>query len=209
MGHKVNPIAFRIAAGKNWSSKWFADNKSYSKNLLEDLRIRKFLLAKLKLVGITGVEINRLINKMKVIINVSRPGVVIGHGGAGLEEIKKFLIPMISITAPEKNLQIEVVEVKSPELSAQLVGTRIASDLERRLPFRRVAKKTMERVMMAGAKGIRIILSGRIEGAEIARRERFVQGKVPLGTIRADIDFASVPALTKSGYVGIRVWIYK
>lgn len=209
MGHKVNPIGFRIAAGRNWNSQWFSEKKLYSKNLLEDLNIRKYLLAKLKLAGITGVEIDRLINKTKVIISVSRPGVVIGHGGAGLEEIKKALIPMVSINQPEKNLQIEVLEVKNPELSALLVGTRIASDIERRLPFRRVAKKTMERVMMGGAKGIRIILSGRIDGSEIARRERFVKGKVPLGTIRADIDFASTPALTKSGYVGIRVWIYK
>ena len=161
MGNKVHPIAFRIAAGKNWSSQWYGDKKVYSKNLVEDLNIRKYLLTKLKLAGITGVGIDRLINKTKVIISVSRPGVVIGHGGAGLEEIKKALIPMVSINQPEKNLQIEVVEVKVPELSALLVGTRIASDIERRLPFRRVAKKTMERVMMAGAKGIRIILSGK------------------------------------------------
>jgi small subunit ribosomal protein S3 len=209
MGHKVNPIGFRIAAGRNWSSQWFVEKKLYSKNLLEDLKIRKYLMVKLKLAGITSVEIVRFINKMKVVIPVSRPGVVIGHGGAGLEEIKKALIPMVSINQPEKNLQIEVVEVKNPDLSAQLVAARIASDIERRLPFRRVAKKTMERVMMSGAKGIRIILSGRIDGAEIARRERFVKGSVPLGTIRADIDYASAPALTKSGYVGIRVWIYK
>lgn len=209
MGNKINPIIFRVSAGKSWSSHWYAGKGSYSKNLLEDLEIRKFLMNKLKPAGITHVEIDRLINKMKIIIPVSRPGVVIGHGGAGLEEIKKSLIPMVSIPQPLKNLQIEVIEVKYPDLSAQLVAARIASDIERRLPYRRSVKKTIERVMSSGAKGVKIILAGRIDGAEIARRVRFVEGKVPLGTIRADIDFTSFPALTKSGYVGIQVWIYK
>lgn len=209
MGNKINPIIFRISAGKNWSSHWYAEKGSYSKNLIEDLKIRKFLLNKLKPAGITHVEIDRLTSKMKIIIPVSRPGVVIGHGGAGLEEIKKALIPMVSIPQPSKNLQIEVVEVKNPDLSAQLVAMRIASDIERRFPYRRSVKKTIERVMSSGAKGVKIILAGRIDGAEIARRVRFVEGKVPLGTIRADIDFTSYPALTKSGYVGIQVWIYK
>lgn len=209
MGHKVNPISFRVGVSRNWSSQWFVDKKTYSKNLLEDLEIRKFLFERLKLAGITRVEISRLINKMKIMIYVSRPGMVIGRGGAGLEDIKKSLISRISVAELGKNVQLEVVEVKDPELSAQLVAARIVADLERRLPHRRVAKKTIERVMTSGAKGVKIIMAGRIEGAEISRKERFFQGKIPLGTIRADIDFASAPALTKSGYVGVKVWIYK
>ena len=210
MGQKVNPIGFRIGIGKVWKSRWFVDKKNYPKNLLEDLKIRKFLFEKLRLSGIVSVEIERLINKMKIIIYVSRPGMVIGRGGSGLEELKKILVSRISIAEPEKNVQIEVVDVKNEaELSAQLVASKIASELERRLPFRTVARKAMERVMESGGKGVKILITGRIDGAEIARHERFVRGKVPLGTIRADIDYAAVPALTKSGYVGVKVWIHK
>lgn len=210
MGQKVNPFAFRLSQVKNWKSRWFAgDPKKYRQNLLEDVKIRQFLMKKLKLAGIVSVQIERSINKMKVILYVSRPGVVIGRGGATLEQLKKELCQMVSIAEPEKNLEIEPVEVKDPELSAQLVATRIAEQLERRFPHRRVVTKTIERVMGAGAKGIKIVLSGRIAGAEIARTEKFAEGKVPLQTLRAKIDYAQVPALTKSGYIGIKVWIYR
>ncbi|MFZ5365686.1 MAG: 30S ribosomal protein S3 [Patescibacteria group bacterium] len=209
MGQKVNPISFRMGQGKTWQSHWFAGKKAYQKNLVEDLRIRKFLFEKLKLAGIVGVEIDRLIHKMKITIHVTRPGVVIGRGGSGLEELKKMLMPLVSLLEPEKNVQIEVVEVSDPELSAMLVASRISSELERRLPHRRVVKRAMERVMTAGGKGVKVVLSGRIAGAEISRRERFAAGKLPLSTIRANIDFAKVAALTKSGFVGVKVWIYK
>jgi len=209
VGQKVNPIGFRLGIIKSWQSTWFAGKREYPKNLLEDLKIRKFLFEKLKLAGIVGVNIDRLIHKMKITIHVSRPGVVIGRGGSGLEELKKMIILLVSLPEPEKNVQIEVVEVSDPELSAILVATRIASELERRFPHRRVVKKTIERVMSAGAKGIKIVLSGRIAGAEISRRERFAKGKLPLSTIRANIDFAKIAALTRSGYIGVKVWIYK
>jgi small subunit ribosomal protein S3 len=209
MGQKINPIAFRISAGGTWKSRWFGDKKSYPKNLLEDLRIRKVLLEKLKLAGVTSVEIDRLINKVNITIYVSRPGMVIGRGGAGTEELRKILASIVTIPEQEKNIHIDVVQVNNPDLSASLVAAKIASELERRLPHRRVAKKTIERVMASGAKGVRVALSGRIEGAEIARKERFSAGKIPLGTMRADIDYASVPALTKFGYIGVKVWIYK
>lgn len=209
MGQKIHPIGFRIGVGENWKSRWFADKKRYPKNVLEDVKIRRFLFEKLKLAGIVEVNIERLIHKMKITIHVTRPGVVIGRGGSGLEDLKKLLANKVSIPEPEKNLQIEVAEVKEPELSAQLVATRIAFDLERRLPHRRVMARTQERVMGAGAKGIKIVLSGRIAGADIARTERYVKGKVPLGTLRAKIDYAQIPALTKSGYIGIKVWICK
>lgn len=209
MGQKVNPIGFRIGQVETWQSHWFAKKNVYPKILVEDLHIRKFLFEKLKLAGIIGVHIDRLIHKMKITIHVTRPGVVIGRGGSGLEELKKMLVPLVSLPEPEKNVQIEVVEVSDPELSAYLVASRISSELERRLPYRRVVKRAIERVMTAGGKGVKIVLSGRIDGAEISRRERFVEGKLPLSTIRANIDFAKTAALTKSGFVGVKVWIYK
>lgn len=209
MGTKINPISFRLGVNNNWQSHWFADKKSYAKNLKEDMVIRGFLLNKLKVAGIMSVEIDRLIHKTKITIFVTRPGVVIGRGGSGLEELKKALLPLVSMPDPEKNLQLDVKEVEKPDLSATLVAGRIAQDLEKRMSHRRIAKRTIERVMNSGAKGVKIIFSGRINGAEIARREKFTQGKLPLSTLRADIDFAKIAALTKSGYVGVKVWIYR
>jgi len=210
MGQKVNPIGFRLPLSLEWQSRWFSDDpKVYRQNLLEDIRIRKFLMERLKLAGIIRVQVERLINKMKITLFVSRPGVVIGRGGSGLELLKKELVKLVSISEPEKNLELDVVEVKNPELSAHLVTLRIIEQLEKRFPHRRVVTKAVERVMAAGAQGIRIILSGRIGGAEIGRREKFQQGKVPLQTLRADIDYAQKPAFTKSGYVGVKVWIYR
>lgn len=214
MGQKVNPISFRLPYLKEWKSRWFsADKKQYQKNLLEDVKIRKFLLNKLRLAGIAQVQIERSINKMKIILLVSRPGVVIGRGGSGLELLKKELCRIIAMAQPEKNLEIEAVEVKNPDLEAYLVAQRIAEQLEKRLPYRRVINRTIENVMASGAKGVKIVLSGRIAGAEISRREKFGDkgktGNIPAQTLRADIDFASVPALTRSGFIGVKVWIYK
>jgi small subunit ribosomal protein S3 len=210
MGQKVNPIGFRIGQGVNWASSWFAsDPKVYRKNLLEDVKLRKFLMKKLRLAGIVTVEIKRSINKMNIVLHVSRPGVVIGRGGAALEELKKELEGLVSVPEPDKNLQLDVVEVKNPELSAQLVVAQIVDQLKRRLPHRRVVAKTIERVMAAGADGIKIVLSGRIAGAEISRTEKFSQGRLPLQTLRAKIDYAEAPSLTKFGYIGVKVWIFK
>ncbi|MGB9706849.1 MAG: 30S ribosomal protein S3 [Microgenomates group bacterium] len=215
MGQKVNPLGFRLALDKDWRSCWFAaDKKTYRKNLLEDIKIRKFLMEKLKLAGITRVQIDRSINKIKITLYVSRPGVVIGRGGTGLELLKKELCKLVSLPDPEKNLELEdIIEVKNPDLVAFLVAQRIAEQLEKRLPYRRVVAKAIERVMAAGAKGIKVVLSGRIAGAEIARKETFGDkgktGTIPLQTLRADIDYAQVPAFTRSGYIGVKVWIYK
>lgn len=209
MGQKVNPLGFRLGVLNDWQSRWYGRKKDYAKNLLEDIKIRQFLEKRLQLAGLMAVEVERLINKMKIIIHVSRPGVVIGRGGTGLEELKRQLVPQVSLAQPEKNLQIEVVEEKRPDLSARLMAGRIANELERRLPHRRVAARAIERAMSAGATGIKILLAGRIRGAEIARRETFAQGKLPLSRLRANIDFAQVPALTKSGYIGVKVWIYQ
>jgi len=214
MGQKVNPTSFRLPYLKEWKSRWFsADKKQYQKNLLEDVKIRKFLLNKLRLAGIAQVQIERSINKMKIILFVSRPGVVIGRGGSGLELLKKELCRMVTMVQPEKNLEIEAVEVKNPDLVAYLVAQRVAEQLEKRLPYRRVINRTIENVMASGAKGVKIVLSGRIAGAEISRREKFGDkgktGNIPAQTLRADIDFASTPALTRSGFIGVKVWIYK
>lgn len=214
VGQKVNPVGFRLPQNKDWQSRWFAsDQKEYRKNLLEDVKIRRFLMEKLKLAGVVRVQIERSINKMKISLYVSRPGVVIGRGGSSLEMLKKQLSQMVSIQDPEKNLEIEPVEIKNPELSAHLVAQRVTEQLEKRLPYRRVVSKTIERVMAAGAKGVKIILSGRIAGADISRTEKFGdQGKsanIPSQTLRANIDYAQIPALTRFGYIGVKVWIYK
>lgn len=215
MGHKVNPIGFRLPLDRDWKSRWFAsDKQTYRRNLLEDVKIRRFLMNKLRLAGIVRVQIDRSINKVKISLYVSRPGVVIGRGGTGLELLKKELFKIVSTPDPEKNLELEdIIEVKNPDLSAQLIAVRIAEQLEKRMPYRRVVVKTIERVMASGAKGTKVILAGRIAGAEIGRTERFGDkgktGTIPSGTLRADIDYAQVPALTRSGYIGVKVWIYK
>jgi small subunit ribosomal protein S3 len=217
MGHKINPIAFRLPLSqtKMWKSRWFStDPFKYAKSLGADVLLRRSLMKKLAPAGVTSVEIERSLRSMKVIVSVTRPGVVIGRGGASLEDLKKFIYKTLGFVinskqAPKIDLQVE--EVKEPDLNAYLVATRIAEQLEKRLPARRVVKKAMERTMQSRAKGVKVLLSGRVNGAEIARRElyQFPGGSVPLQTLRADIDYAAVPALTRSGYVGVKVWIYR
>lgn len=207
MGQKVNPILFRLGQYYTWNSLWYADKRNFKKILLEDFTLRKFLMDKLKIAGITGVKIERSINKIKIILQVTRPGMVIGRGGSGLDELKKQLCKMVSIPEPEKNLEVTPEEIKNPDLSSVYVARYIAEQLQKRMPHRQVAKKAIERTMSAGAKGIKIILAGRINGAEIARRERFAKGKVPLQTMRAKIDYIDYPSLTRSGYIGVKVWI--
>ena len=163
--------------------------------------------------GVTSIEIERLPKSMVVVITVSRPGVVIGRGGTGIEDVKKYILDIISQVRGKniKDLKIDIRinEVKNPELSAQLVAERIASEMERRIPHRRTVQKAIERVMTAGALGIKVVLGGRINGAEISRVEKFHQGSVPSQTLREEIDYAQVPALLKRGYVGVKVWIHK
>ena len=206
MGQKIHPVGFRLGINSSWHSRWFAPEKEYRKFVAEDLKIRNILLKKLKPAGISSVEIERAIRKLKVIIYVARPGVLIGRGGAGLTELKKFLMKELNIK-DENSLEIAPMEVKSADLSAYLVAQSVAEALAKRLPAQRVMNQVKERVMRAGAKGVRIVLSGRIGGAEIARREWKQEGRMPLHTLRADIDFCAYPAMTKSGYVGVKVWI--
>ena len=213
MGQKVNPIGIRIGFYLPWKSRWFADEGNFKDFLLEDIKIRKGLTKKLKLAGITGVEIERLPKSMVVTITVSRPGVVIGRGGTGIEDVKKYILDIMSEVKGKKvkdlKIDIRINEVKNPELSAYLVAERIVGELERRIPHRRVVQKTMERVMASGALGVKVVLGGRINGIEISRVEKFHQGSVPTQTLRENMDYAQVPALLKRGYVGVKVWIHK
>lgn len=213
MGQKINPKLLRVGPVYTWGSRWFSD-KNYKDIVLEDFNIRKALMERLKKAGISEVEIERSINSVRIIIYVSRPGMVIGRAGSGLEEIKKFLYEILVKEKSNKkgqklDIRIDVEPIKEPNLSAYLVAKNISDQLIRRLPHRRVMAQSVERVMGAGAKGVRIMLSGRIGGAEISRREKVHKGTVPLSTIREDIDFASIPALTKKGYIGVKVWINK
>ena len=208
MGQKINPVGFRMGGTAFWQSRWFADDKKYRQFIAEDMKIRNLLMKKLRPAGVARVEIERSINKVKIIIFVARPGVLIGRGGTGLLDLKKLLMKQLDIKN-ENTLEVMPMDVKSPDLSAYLVAQNVVEQLIRRLPAQRVMNQTIERVMRAGAKGVKVVLSGRIGGAEIARRERKAAGTMPLHTLRQDIDFASVPALTKSGYVGVKVWINK
>lgn len=211
MGQKVNPKGFRLGVTYTWDSRWFADKPRYQKLVLEDAKLRKALLERLKLAGIARVEIERSINAVTLTIYVARPGIVIGRGGAGLEELKKYVTSFIIKEGiqvehvPKIDLRIE--PLKEPALDAYLMATNIAEQLVKRMPYKRVLRQTLNRIMTSGAKGAKILLAGRIAGAEIARREKVQAGKVPLSTLRAKIDYASVPALTKSGYIGVKVWI--
>nr|AGT99622.1 30S ribosomal protein S3 [uncultured organism] len=213
MSHKVNPIGFRVGRMIPWGSRWFADSGTYKNNLIEDIGIRDVLMKRLALAGITKVEIERLPKSMVVIVWVSRPGVVIGRGGSGIEDVKKLIVEVMNklrkVKVKDIKIDLRVNEIKNAETSAFLVATRIAGDLERRIPHRRSVTKAMERVMAGGGKGVKIFLGGRINGADISRVEKFHLGSVPTQTLREEIDYGQVPALTNRGYVGVKVWIHK
>lgn len=212
MGQKVNPLAFRLGSLYTWKSRWYADKSQYQNFMLEDRLLRKFLMEKLRAAGITQVELERSLKTIQVTVYVARPGVVIGRGGSALEQLKLDIAKVLKIKlgdagAPKVDLKVE--EVKSPELSAQLVAQRLVEQLVKRYPHRRAVAQAMDRVMGGGAKGVKILLSGRVAGAEISRKEKYSRGTVPTQTLRADIDYAQIPALTKYGYIGVKVWIYR
>ena len=216
MSQKFNPIGMRIGTFLPWKSRWYSEGINYRNFLLEDYKIRKTMMERLKLAGIVSVEIERLPKSLVVYLTVSRPGVVIGRGGGGIEDVKNAILTVLSAArgvpvSTLRGLKIDprVSEVKNPEISAYLVAQRVVGELERRIPQRRVVTKAMERVMASGAKGIKIVLAGRIGGAEISRVEKYHLGSVPTQTLREEIDYAEVPALLKRGYVGVKVWIHK
>lgn len=208
MAQKINPIGFRLGSSATWEARWFAPGKKYNQYLFDDIKIRDLLMKRLRPAGVTKVEIERTANKAKILIFVSRPGVMIGRGGTGLSDLKKFLLKELRIK-DENSLEVVPMDINAPDLSAYLVAQSIAEQLVRRMSAFRVMNQAMDRVMRAGARGVKVRLAGRIGGAEIHRVENKTQGSVPLHTLRADIDFAVYPALTKSGYVGVKVWINK
>ena len=203
MGQKVNPHGMRVGIIKDWDTKWYAE-KDYAKLLIEDTKIRRFLKKHLFNAGISRIEIERTLKRIKLTIYAAKPGMVIGRGGAGIEDIKKA---MSRFTTQEVDVNIK--EVKSAELDATLVAENIASQLERRIAFRRAMKQAVGRTMRFGAKGIKVLLGGRLGGAEIARSEGYHEGSIPLHTLRANIDYGVATAQTTYGAIGVKVWIYK
>ena len=204
MGQKVNPIGMRLQVNRTWDSRWYADDKDYGNLLLEDLKIRDFIHKELKAAGISRVIIERPHKKCRVTIHTARPGVIIGKKGADIEGLRKKLA---KFTASE--LHLNIVEVRKPELDAQLVAESIAQQMERRVSFRRAMKRGVQNAMRMGALGIRVNVAGRLGGAEIARTEWYREGRVPLHTLRANIDYAEAEALTAYGIIGIKCWIFK
>ncbi|KJY56052.1 30S ribosomal protein S3 [Lactobacillus sp. IBH004] len=201
MGQKINPNGFRLGVIRDWESKWYAD-RGYKETLNEDLRIRKFIDKKLKNASVSTVEIERAANRINVSINTSKPGMVIGKGGSEVEALRRELNALT-----KKQVHVNIVEIKKPDLDAKLVAESIASQLEARIAFRRATRQATQRTMRAGAKGIRVQTSGRLNGADMARREWHTEGRVPLQTLRADIDYAWVNAYTTYGEIGVQVWI--
>ena len=203
MGQKVNPHGMRLGIVKTWDAKWFA-GKDYAENLHEDIRIRTELMKSLKDAGIARVETERLKNRLRLTIHTAKPGMVIGRQGSGIEKIKGELKKLTN-----KRVDIDIAEVKSPDLSSKLVAENVASQLERRIAFRRAMKSCVGRTMRAGAKGVKIMVSGRLGGAEIARTESYREGSIPLQTLRANIDYGFSEAHTLAGLIGVKVWICK
>ncbi len=204
MGNKVNPIGMRLQVNRTWDSRWFANTKDYGNLLLEDLKMRAFIEEECKQAGISRIVIERPHRKCRVTVHTARPGVIIGKKGADIEVLRKKLASMTS-----SELHLNIVEIRKPELDAALVGEGIAQQLERRVSFRRAMKRSVQNAMRMGALGIRINMAGRLGGAEIARTEWYREGRVPLHTLRADIDYAHSEAKTPYGIIGIKVWIFK
>lgn len=208
MGNKVHPRAFRLSTIYGWESKWFASGKTFVTALSEDVKIRELLRKNLKDAGVDHIEIERTPKHITVNIHAAKPGFIIGRAGSGVEDIKKKILTAL-FRGRRVTLVINVHEITRPSLSGEVVGQQIAKEIEQRMPFRRSMKMAIERVMKAGAKGVKLTLSGRLNGAEIARTETIAQGSIPLHNLRADIEFARVRATTLQGVIGVKVWIYR
>ena len=203
MGQKVSPVGLRLGVNKDWESKWYS-NKEFASNLDKDIKIRKYIEKNLKNASIASVLIERKKNRVDVTINTAKPGVIIGRGGEDIEKLRKEIKKVV-----KEDVFVNIVEVKNPDLNAQLVAENIAQQIENRAPFRSTQKRAIRNTMKAGAKGIKTSVSGRLGGAEMARTEGYTEGTVPLHTIRADIDYATAEADTTYGKIGVKVWIYK
>ena len=209
MGKKINPKIFRISVNKNWPSKWFDRRGGYAKKVEQDVRLRRHVTKKLREAGVDRVEIERNADKVSIGIYTAKPGLIIGRGGAGVEDLKKEIHNKFLKNYKPGNVNLNIYEVDRPNLSSQIIVQSMILDIEKRIPFRRVMKQTISRVERAGALGVKAIISGRLNGAEIARTEMLTSGKVPLHTLRADIDYSRGTAKTTYGAIGIKVWIYK
>ena len=204
MGQKVNPHGFRVGIIKDWDSRWYAENRAFGENLIEDHKIRKYIKKNLFAAGIPKIEIEKPANKIRVYIHAAKPGIVIGKNGADIEKLRTKLEALTG-----KSVNVNIVEVKNADANAQLVAENIAAQLEKRISFRRAMKSSMQRSMRVGVKGIKTSCSGRLGGAEIARTEHYHEGTIPLQTLRADIDYGFHEADTTYGKIGVKVWIYK
>ena len=204
MGQKVSPVGLRIGINKTWESNWYAEGKDYAKNLNNDYQIRKYLEKKLSGAAVSNILIERTAGKTEVIINTAKPGVVIGHGGDEIEKLRKALEKLV-----KEDIHISIKEIKNPNMVAALVAENIAHQIENRVSFRVAQKKAIRNVMKSGAKGIKTLVSGRLNGVEIARSEGYTEGTIPLHTLRADVDYAAKEANTTDGKIGVKVWIYK
>lgn len=207
MGQKVHPKSFRLGVSQNWNAKWFSA-KEFPKLLRQDVSIRKFLKSKLKNAGVASIDIERSFQNLTVTIHTSKPGVVIGRGGQGIEALRKGLNRLL-MGQGKHNVKLNIQEVQRPEQSSQIMVEHIAEQLEKRIPFRRVMKQSIEQIMQGGARGVKISLAGRLNGAEIARTEVLSDGALPLQTLRANIEYARGEAFTTYGKIGIKVWMYK
>lgn len=207
MGKKINPKIFRISITKAWTSKWFKEGREYSNNLEQDVRVKRFLTKELREAGVDRVEIERDPKKINVSIHTAKPGVIIGRGGTGAEDLKKKIHSKFLKNFRPGDINLNIFEVDRPSLSSQIVLQQMAIEIEKRMPFRRVMKQAIARVERAGALGVKVEVSGRLNGSEIARSEKLSSGKVPLHTLRADIDYSRGVARTTFGAIGIKVWI--
>lgn len=204
MGQKVNPNGLRLGINKDWDSKWYADKKDFSKYLNNDVKIREYFEKDSKNNGINKIQIERTAKRCEVIVHTSKPGVIIGRGGEQIEVMKKDLSKLVN-----EDVQISIVDIKKPDLCAQIVADSIATQIENRASFRMAQKRAIRNAMKAGAKGIKTLVSGRLGGADMARSEGYTEGTIPLHTLRADVDYATSEADTTFGKIGIKVWIYK
>lgn len=209
MGKKINPKVIRLGVNKTWTSKWFAEGKDYAKKLEQDIKVKRFLLKDLREAGVDHVEVERSANKISVSVYTAKPGIIIGRGGQGAEDLKKKIHDKYLKNFRMGDINLNIYEMDRPGLSAQILVQSMAIEIEKRMPFRRVMKQAIGRVERAGALGVRVNVSGRLNGAEIAREEMLSSGSVPLATLRADIDYARGVAKTAYGTIGIKVWIYK
>jgi small subunit ribosomal protein S3 len=203
VGHKVHPVGFRLGVTKTWQAKWYAD-RDYANLVKEDAALRHAITARFRDAGISRIEIERSVNQVTVTIHTAKPGVVIGKGGAKVEELRQFLGK-----ATGKTVKVNIIEIRYPELDAQLIADSVAQQLEKRVSFRKVLKQAVQRAVKAGAKGVRVAVAGRLGGAEMARREWEREGRVPLHTLRADIEFGRATAKTTFGTIGVKAWTYR